>query len=199
MYPRIIADLDRLRENMERMVALCHAHGLSAALVTKCVCADARIAAVMAETDADFLADSRVENLARLPQNKPRYLLRVAQPSEVEDVVRHAEISQQSEPYTVRLLGEAAARQGKQHKEQIQAHELPEMGGEQEGIPLDAALGHGQSRPLTILLLAKEAHRPCSFSVFHTRHHNALHEVFLSDEVEYHAGNEGHRLHAAAR
>ena len=37
MYPRIIADLDRLRENMERMTALCHAHGLTAALVSKCV------------------------------------------------------------------------------------------------------------------------------------------------------------------
>ena len=36
MYPRIIADLDRLRENMERMTALCHAHGLTAALVSKC-------------------------------------------------------------------------------------------------------------------------------------------------------------------
>ncbi len=130
MYPRIIADLDRLRENMERMVALCHAHGLSAALVTKCVCADARIAAVMAETDVDFLADSRVENLARLPQNKPRYLLRVAQPSEVEDVVRHAEISQQSEPYTVRLLGEAAARQGKQHKVVL----MVDMGDLREGV-----------------------------------------------------------------
>ena len=34
MYPRIIADLDRLRENMERMTALCHAHGLTAALVS---------------------------------------------------------------------------------------------------------------------------------------------------------------------
>ena len=45
MYPRIIADLDRLRENMERMAALCHAHGLTAALVSKCVCADARIPA----------------------------------------------------------------------------------------------------------------------------------------------------------
>mgnify|MGYP002442860759 CR=1 FL=1 len=58
MYPRIIADLDRLRENMERMTALCHAHGLTAALVSKCVCADARIAGLMAEAGADFLADS---------------------------------------------------------------------------------------------------------------------------------------------
>ena len=129
MYPRIIADLDRLRENMERMTALCHAHGLTAALVSKCVCADVRIAGLMAEAGADFLADSRVQNLARLPGSKPRYLLRVAQPSEVDDVVRCAEVSQQSEPCTVRLLGEAAARQGKRHKVVI----MIDMGDLREG------------------------------------------------------------------
>ena len=130
MYPRIIADLDRLRENMERMTALCHAHGLTAALVSKCVCADVRIAGLMAEAGADFLADSRVQNLARLPGSKPRYLLRVAQPSEVDDVVRCAEVSQQSEPCTVRLLGEAAARQGKRHKVVI----MIDMGDLREGV-----------------------------------------------------------------
>lgn len=131
MYPRIIADLDQLRENMERMIALCHGQGLTAALVSKCVCADARIAAVMAETGADFLADSRVQNLARLPRSKPRYLLRVAQPSEVDDVVCHAEVSQQSEPYTVRLLGDAAARQGRRHKVVL----MIDMGDLREGVP----------------------------------------------------------------
>ena len=130
MYPRIVADLDKLRANMERITALCHGQGLSVALVSKCVCADGSIAAAMGGTQADYLADSRVQNLAKLPGGKPKYLLRIAQPCEVDDVVRYADISQQSEAYTVRLLGQAAAKQGKHHKVVI----MIDMGDLREGV-----------------------------------------------------------------
>lgn len=130
MYPRIIANLDKLQENAQHMVAAGRSRGISIGLVSKCVCADARIAAAIAETDVAFIADARVRNLAKLPISKPRYLLRIAQPSEVQDVIRFSEISQQSEPYTIRLLGEEAARQGKRHKVVL----MIDMGDLREGV-----------------------------------------------------------------
>lgn len=115
-YPRVTADLDRLRENIEATAALCHRRGLGFAAVTKCVCADARIMQVLEDSACDWLADARLKNLASLHTNKPRFLIRLAQPWETPDVVRHADISFQSETHTIRLLGEEAARQGVRHK-----------------------------------------------------------------------------------
>lgn len=115
-YPRITADLRGLRDNIRKTAELCHRRGLSLAAVTKCVCADARIMEVLEKSGCDWLADARMRNLASLRTDKPRFLIRIAQPWEIPDVVQHADISFQSEAYTVRLLGEEAARQGKRHK-----------------------------------------------------------------------------------
>lgn len=130
MYPRMITNLALLRENINRIVGMAHAGGCTCALVTKCVCAAEPIVAMMNETEADFLADSRVDNLARIKSQKPRYLLRIAQPWEAEGVIAHAEISQQSEIVTIRLLGREAKRQNRLHKIVLMA----DMGDLREGV-----------------------------------------------------------------
>ncbi len=130
MYPRIVFDLVKLEENVSRMVNTCHEKGLSCGFVTKCILADRRTADMLQKTDVDFLADSRIDNLRRIGEGKPRYLLRIAMPSEAENVVRYADISQQSEIYTVHLLGRAAKAQGKKHKVVL----MVDMGDLREGV-----------------------------------------------------------------
>ena len=115
-YPRVTADLDRLRENIALTAKLCHEKGISFAAVTKCVCADERILSVLEESDCDWLADSRLQNLAAYHTKKPRFLIRPAQKWEIPDVAASADISFQSEAETIRMLGEETQRQGRRHK-----------------------------------------------------------------------------------
>lgn len=114
-YPSVSCDLNKLRENVERLSGWLHGHGALFAAVTKGVCAAEPIVRMLQESSCDWIADSRVQNLARIAGPKPRLLIRSAQPGEIEEVVRHADISFASEPAILRLLAEEAARQGKRH------------------------------------------------------------------------------------
>lgn len=130
MYPRLVTDLGKVKHNVERTVAMCHAAGCTAAIVTKCVCADQRIVDVINATEADFIADSRIANLARMKTQKPRYLLRLTEASEVRDVIAHSEVSQESEITTVKLLGAEAKRQMRRHGIVL----MIDMGDLREGV-----------------------------------------------------------------
>ena len=119
MNPKLIINLFKLRTNLDRLVDRCHAVGIKTAIVTKVFCADERICKMISESDADAFADSRVQNLAAIAElhsDKPTQLLRISMQSEVEDVVRYADISMQSEKETIRLIGGAAKKLGKVHK-----------------------------------------------------------------------------------
>lgn len=128
--PRVVIDVGKLRHNLEHLVGVCHAKGVSVAVVTKVVCADPQIVALIEQSEADFIADSRVENLAAIHSSKPRMLLRLSQPSEVEQVILNAEISLQSELSTIAKLGQAA----RLHKRPHQVVLMVDMGDLREGI-----------------------------------------------------------------
>ncbi len=129
-YPRLTADLKKLRHNLDLLVEICHEHGIQMAAVTKVVCADPRIVALIEESGADILADARIRNLQAMQTSKPRMLVRLSMPSEVDHVVQCADISLQSEIHTIRCLGQAAAAQGRQHKVVL----MIDMGDLREGI-----------------------------------------------------------------
>ncbi len=114
-WPRVCCDRTKLRENVETLSALLHRRGALFAAVTKGVSAAEPIAELLLASSCDWLADARVQNLARLPAGKPRLLIRSSQAAEVEEVVRWADVSYESEPETLRLLGREAQRQGKRH------------------------------------------------------------------------------------
>lgn len=130
MYPTLTVDLKKLKHNIDFLCALCEKHGVAAAFVTKCVCADARVMALIEESGAAMAADSRVQNVERLQTKKPRLLLRVAGPSEAEAAVRAAEYSLQSEAVTIRALGAAAKAQKRKHGIILMA----DMGDLREGV-----------------------------------------------------------------
>ena len=130
MYPRVVVDLNKLKENLDTLVSLCHEQGIMCAIVTKVFCADERIVALINRSEADMLADSRTQNLSGMKACKPRLLLRIGMQSEVDKTVECAEISNQSEFETVLKLNDAAAKLGKVHKVIL----MIDMGDLREGI-----------------------------------------------------------------
>ena len=116
-YPRILVDLDKLEQNVNRAADLCHLRGQTFAAVTKCVCGERHIVDRLRRTRCDWLADSRIENLIAMgPGEKPRLLLRAAQPWETDRVVAGCEYSMVSEPVTIALLAQSARRLGIRHR-----------------------------------------------------------------------------------
>ncbi len=115
-YPRITADLTKIKHNIDALQALCAGNGVSIAAVTKVVCADERIVHVFEESGVSMLADARTENLARLRTQKPKLLLRAPAPEEAEDAVALSDISLVSEIATIQALGKAARTIGKTHQ-----------------------------------------------------------------------------------
>ncbi len=130
MYPRILIDLNKLKENLDRLVELCHSQGIMTAIVTKVFCADERIVELINASEADMLADSRVQNLDGMKTDKPRLLLRIGMQSEAERIVSVSEISNQSELETVKLIAAAAEKLGKAHKIIL----MIDMGDLREGV-----------------------------------------------------------------
>lgn len=130
MYPKLIIDLKKLRENLDWLTGECHSIGIKVAVVTKVFCADPEICAVIEESDADGFADSRLQNLKIIETHKPKQLLRIAMQSEAEDVVRFADISMQSGIETIRMLGAVAEKLRKKHKIIL----MIDMGDLREGI-----------------------------------------------------------------
>ena len=116
MYPKLIINLNKLKENLDWLTSSCHRKGISVAIVTKVFCADERICALIDASSADLFADSRLQNLKVINTCKSKQLLRIPMQSEIDDVVRTADISMQSSPDTIRMSGESATRQNKRHK-----------------------------------------------------------------------------------
>ena len=132
MYPRLLIDLAKLRHNAETLCSLAAAQGIPAlAFVTKVFCADREMVQVLSETACGYLADSRIENLAAYPETeKQRILLRLPMASQAEEVVRHSDISFNSEPATLKALSAAAEKLSKCHKVVL----MIDLGDLREGV-----------------------------------------------------------------
>ncbi len=132
MYPRLIIDLKKLRHNARTLCSTAQAQGVAElAFVTKVFCADEKMVRALQDTPCRYLADSRIENLARYPEsNKLRILLRLPMISQADDVVRYSDISFNSELATLQALGKAAQAQEKQHKVVL----MIDLGDLREGV-----------------------------------------------------------------
>lgn len=137
MYPKLLIDLKKLRENIDAVAKITKEDGgCTMMIVTKCLCADREVAKMIADHPAvDFLADSRIENIKKYQDlvassGKQSVLLRLPMMSEIEDVVKYADISFNSELVTIEALNEEAAKQGKIHKVVL----MVDLGDLREGI-----------------------------------------------------------------
>ncbi|MCD1147183.1 alanine/ornithine racemase family PLP-dependent enzyme [Peptoniphilus sp. KCTC 25270] len=115
-YPKLRVDINKIKHNTKTMKDRITGNGMETmAAVTKVFCGNKEIAQGFVDGGADFLADSRIQNLEKLADfSVPKMLLRIPMLSEVDDVVKYADISLNSEIETLKALNEAA--KGKKHK-----------------------------------------------------------------------------------
>ena len=92
-----------------------HSQGKLFAAVSKGVCADEKIVEILDQSRCDWIADSKIDNLASAKTKKTKFLIRITQQSEVVDVINYADVSFQSEIATIKLLGQEANRLKKKH------------------------------------------------------------------------------------
>lgn len=131
MYPRLLIDLNKIRENVKSIQDLTKKHNLTMGIVTKSFTADKKIVKEVAKQGVDFIADARVKNLKKYKDiDIPKMLLRITQPCEIEKMVKYADISLNSEISTIRKISEEAKYQGKNHKIVL----MIDLGDLREGI-----------------------------------------------------------------
>jgi len=131
MYPKLVIDLKKVKNNLDRITEMVKGAGCSLMIVTKGYCADMEIFKLLEESEIDYLADSRIQNLRKYEgTTKERVLLRLPMISQSEEVVRYAEISLNSEIETIKKLNEAAVKLNKKHKILL----MIDLGDLREGI-----------------------------------------------------------------
>lgn len=118
-YPQLRVDLTKLRENITRTVDRCRAQGIAVAAIVKGFHGLPHAAHVYDQCGCDFLGTSRSEQLRELYQadiQTPLLMIRVPMLSALEDVVRYAQCSLQSDLTVLRGANEEAGRQNKRHQ-----------------------------------------------------------------------------------
>ena len=120
MYPRLVIDLKKLEDNLNAVGKITKEDGgCSLMIVTKGLCADLEMAKMVAANDyVDFVADSRVKNIASYADivrgaGKKTVLLRIPMHSEIAEVAKYVDLCFNSELSSIRLLNEEAAKLGK--------------------------------------------------------------------------------------
>jgi predicted amino acid racemase len=135
--PALVINLQKIRHNAKTVTTFCRKYGVQVAAVTKGFCAIPEVAEAMLEGGCSMLADSRVKNLQKLREARfdvEHMLLREPMISEVEEVVRYADISLNSEIKTIKALNKAAKQHYARHKILL----MIDVGDLREGIWLDA-------------------------------------------------------------
>ncbi len=116
--PTITVDLRRIEQNARVLVEASSAHGISVAGVSKSTCGSPKVARAMVRGGVTQIADSRLDNLARIRRDGitvPLMLIRAPSLNEIDDTIRYADISLNSELTTIAALGRAARTRGVVH------------------------------------------------------------------------------------
>jgi predicted amino acid racemase len=116
--PSVTIDLARIEHNARVVVDRCAAEGISVFGVTKGTCGMPHVARAMLRGGVAGIAESRFENIHRLRGSGidcPFMLLRSPPLSRAEDVVRHIDVSLQSELVTIGEISRVAERLGRVH------------------------------------------------------------------------------------
>ncbi|WP_255437683.1 alanine/ornithine racemase family PLP-dependent enzyme [Thalassobacillus sp. CUG 92003] len=131
--PRVDINLDKIAHNVEQLVALYGRKGIEVMGVTKTVCGDPTIAQVFVDKGIRTLSDSRIANLKTMREAgiEARFvLLRTPAMSELDVVVKYADISLNTELAVIQKLSTEALAQNTMHEIIL----MVEMGDLREGI-----------------------------------------------------------------
>ncbi len=132
-YPALYIDAKKTENNARVISEMLGRQGMRLVGVAKGVMGHPAVAKAMIDGGAAAIGDSRVENLRRLRSlgySGETVLLRAPSPSRAMEAVQVADVSLNSDPSTVRLLGDAAARLGKRHRVVL----MVDLGDLREGV-----------------------------------------------------------------
>lgn len=132
-FPCVTIDLKKIEHNTKQLVKWCSDRQIEVMAVTKGICGLEKVARTFIKGGAKKLGDSRIENIIALKQAGipvPIYLLRIPMLSEVEDVVRWADGSLNSEVEVIKALSAAAKDFDKEHKVIL----MVDLGDLREGV-----------------------------------------------------------------
>lgn len=152
-YPRLLCDLGLLRQNVTQVTRRCHDSGIKVAGVVKGINAREPMVEQFAKGGCDQLASSRLSQLETFASlGLPTMLIRVPMLSEVEELVRLADYSLQSDLAVLDAIEEACTHQGKIHKVVLMADlgDLREGWWDKEEL-LQAALHVERELPHVVL------------------------------------------------
>jgi predicted amino acid racemase len=131
--PRIEIDLNKIAHNATTLRELNASKGIGIFGVTKAVCGDPDVAEVLTKTGIKTLADSRLSNIVRMRQagiQAEYVLLRTPALSQAESVIKHADISLNSEISVIEKLSSFAVEHNVTHKVIL----MVELGDLREGV-----------------------------------------------------------------
>ncbi|MTI61347.1 MAG: alanine/ornithine racemase family PLP-dependent enzyme [Firmicutes bacterium] len=139
--PKVKIDLKKIEANTKTIVDLAVTEGIEIFGVTKVVCADLKVAQAMLAGGVKGLADSRIDNLKYLRENLnistvPLMLLRIPMLSEVDRVVKYADISLNSELKVIKALNIASEKKDLKHQIIL----MIDVGDRREGIMPDRVI-----------------------------------------------------------
>lgn len=131
--PRLEIDLDKIHDNARNLVEVLGELGISVTGVTKASLGSTEIADVLLNAGVSGLGDSRIENIqamdrAGVPASMT--LIRSPMKSQVERVVRYADVSFNTELDVIKELSVAARSAGRSHGVVL----MVELGDLREGI-----------------------------------------------------------------
>jgi len=136
-YPRLIVDVDKVEQNTRTIVGMAKDRGIEVTGVTKATCGDPNIAFAMIKGGVTSIGESRVQNIIRLRTqgvNSRMVLLRTPMATEINEVVKFADISLNSEIKVLKMLDKESRRLGTVHK----VVPMVEMGDLREGFLREA-------------------------------------------------------------
>ena len=116
MRAKISVNLNKIYENSITVQKNCELFGVNVAAVTKMHGASIEICNTLVESGIEIIADSRIENLAKIQNlDCEKWLMRLPSISQCSDVVKLADVSFNSELDTIICLNNHAKQQNKIH------------------------------------------------------------------------------------
>ena len=132
-YPCLEVNLGYLKENVEVVVKNCGKYGISVAGVMKGPSGIPECSRQFQDGGCRYIASSRIDQLAAAVESGisiPTLLIRIPMLSDVQNVIRYADYSLESEISVLEALNEEAGRQHKTHRVIIMA----DLGDLREGF-----------------------------------------------------------------
>ncbi len=127
---------DKLKYNFSYLEELFDSNGIEWSIVTKVLCGNDLFLSEVLSLPLEEFCDSRISNLETIKRLAPEVqtvYIKPVPPTFVEDIVRYADVSFNTEVETLKLISQKAVELGKVHKTLI----MVEMGELREGVVKD--------------------------------------------------------------